>query len=312
MPIVSAIIPNYNHGSFLRQRIESVLNQTYQDVKITILDDCSTDNSREIIEAYRNHPGVNQIVYNNQNSGSTFKQWEKGIEFAQGQYVWIAESDDSSDNHFLENVMKEFQSNDSVGLVYTQSIGINEKNELLQSYSKHTEEYGTSLWNKNFRMAGEDFITKYMLYKNVIPNANAVVFRKDKYEDAGGINSHFTLNGDWDLYVRILMKSDIYFINEPLNYFRQHNNKGSAANIKNGNNIKEYYWMAKQWSNSLQLTYLEKKRLNKHIYKIWYHQSGNSRKALVSNNFLSILKAAFQADKSIPLRILIGDSLSSS
>jgi glycosyltransferase involved in cell wall biosynthesis len=82
-PILSTIIPNYNHASFLEQRIDIVLNQTCQDFEVIILDDCYTNNSREIIERYRNHPKVSRIVYNEVNSGSTFKQCEKGITLAQ-------------------------------------------------------------------------------------------------------------------------------------------------------------------------------------------------------------------------------------
>ena len=58
MPFISIIIPNYNHAPYLTERIESVLNQTYQNFEVIILDDCSTDNSREIIEKYANNPKV--------------------------------------------------------------------------------------------------------------------------------------------------------------------------------------------------------------------------------------------------------------
>lgn len=76
---VSVIVPNYNHALFLEQRIESILNQTFQDFEVIILDDCSTDNSKKIIEKYRTHPKVSKIIYNDVNSGNTFKQWNTGI-----------------------------------------------------------------------------------------------------------------------------------------------------------------------------------------------------------------------------------------
>lgn len=99
---VSIIIPNYNHALFLKQRIESVLNQTFQDFEVIILDDCSTDYSRDIIELYRGHPKVKEIVYNTQNSASPFIQWGKGIDLAEGDYIWIAESDNIVDTKFLQ------------------------------------------------------------------------------------------------------------------------------------------------------------------------------------------------------------------
>src|SRR5690349_2386149 len=102
---ISVIIPNFDHASFLKQRIESVLNQTFQDFEIIILDDCSTDNSREIIEQYRQHPKVSHIEYNKTNSGSTFIQWQKGLSIAVGEYMWIAESDDVSSPKFIEKMV---------------------------------------------------------------------------------------------------------------------------------------------------------------------------------------------------------------
>ena len=89
-PLVSVIIPNYCHSQFLAQRIESVLNQTYQNFEVIILDDCSPDAgaSKAVIEKYRGNPHVSHIVYNEENSGSTFKQWNNGIALSKGEYCW--------------------------------------------------------------------------------------------------------------------------------------------------------------------------------------------------------------------------------
>jgi len=106
LPKVSVIIPNFNHAAYLKQRIDSVLNQTYQNFELIILDDCSTDNSKEIIEQYRNDTRVSNIVYNTENSGSTFKQWDKGINLSSGDYIWIAESDDWCELNFLQTIME--------------------------------------------------------------------------------------------------------------------------------------------------------------------------------------------------------------
>src|SRR3984957_7238976 len=101
MPKVSVVIPSYNHARFLRRRVDSVLQQTYQDFELILLDDCSCDNSREILSAYTGDPRA-RMEFNAVNSGSTFKQWNKGVRLARGEYVWIAESDDYSDTRFLE------------------------------------------------------------------------------------------------------------------------------------------------------------------------------------------------------------------
>ena len=102
MPKVSVIVPNYNHERFLRQRIDSILAQTFRDFELILLDDCSTDYSREILREYASDPHVTHAEFNEVNSGSTFKQWNKGVRLAQGKYVWIAESDDYANPHFIE------------------------------------------------------------------------------------------------------------------------------------------------------------------------------------------------------------------
>ena len=101
-PLASVIIPNYNHAKYLEERIQSVLNQTYQNLELILLDDKSTDNSLEVINKYRDNPHVSQIVVNEHNSGSAFKQWHRGIELAIGELIWIAESDDYCSPTFLE------------------------------------------------------------------------------------------------------------------------------------------------------------------------------------------------------------------
>lgn len=64
MPTVSVIVPNFCHAPYLEERIESILAQTYRDFELILLDDCSTDDSREVLERYRQHPNVSRIVYN--------------------------------------------------------------------------------------------------------------------------------------------------------------------------------------------------------------------------------------------------------
>ena len=74
-PYISVIIPNYNHARYLDARLESVLNQTFRDYEVIILDDKSNDNSLEVIDRYKNNPLITQIVINEENSGSPFNQW---------------------------------------------------------------------------------------------------------------------------------------------------------------------------------------------------------------------------------------------
>ena len=109
LPLVSVIIPNYNHAPYLKERIDSVLSQTYKEFEVLILDDCSSDESKEIIESYRNNKHISNIVFNEKNTGNTFIQWNKGISLAKGKYIWIAESDDYCENTLLEKLVEEWK-----------------------------------------------------------------------------------------------------------------------------------------------------------------------------------------------------------
>ena len=105
-PLVSVIVPNYNYATYLPLRIESILNQSFTDFELILLDDASSDNSVEIFKHYQDIDGrISHFVVNECNSGTPFKQWQKGIELSRGKYIWIAESDDYADVSFLERTV---------------------------------------------------------------------------------------------------------------------------------------------------------------------------------------------------------------
>src|SRR5690606_4391981 len=105
-----------------------------------ILDDCSTDSSREIIEQYRSHPKITSILYNDQNSGGLFKQWIKGIEAAKGDYIWIAESDDYAAEKFLEETVEATEKDPSAGMVFTNSNIVNIDGQFLETTEESKKE----------------------------------------------------------------------------------------------------------------------------------------------------------------------------
>jgi glycosyltransferase involved in cell wall biosynthesis len=236
-PLVSVIVPNYNHAPFLQQRLESIFNQTFQDFEVIILDDCSTDNSKEIIEQYRNHPKVSHIIYNTYNSGSTFIQWNKGIELASGKYIWIAESDDYCTLDFIEKLLPPIEKDDKISLVYCQSNKVNEKSEIMGNWIDYTRNLSKKAFLNDFVMDGNHFIEKYLLHKNVIPNASAVLFRKKRAIEIGKLDSDVQLHscGDWLHYFKLIINNKVGFHSESLNYFRYHSNSVVSTTIQKNN-----------------------------------------------------------------------------
>jgi glycosyltransferase involved in cell wall biosynthesis len=100
MPRVSVVIPNYNHARYLGRRIESVLRQRFADIEVLVLDDTSPDASREVAQRYATDARL-RLHFNESNSGSAYRQWQRGLAMTTARYVWIAESDDFADATLL-------------------------------------------------------------------------------------------------------------------------------------------------------------------------------------------------------------------
>jgi len=224
MPKVSVIVPNYNHARFLKQRLDSVFNQTFQDFEVILLDDCSTDNSVEILSEYAKNPNVSHLVVNSENSGNVFKQWNKGVALAKGEYIWIAESDDYCEKEFLETLVPIVESNLQIGLIYSQSQKINQDNELLSIWHPWNGVFSDLHWQKDFQVTGKVEIEDYFLIENTIPNASAVLFRKTLYLQVEIKNERFKLAGDWFTWIKLIEGSYLYFVSKVLNYHRFHDN----------------------------------------------------------------------------------------
>lgn len=230
----TVIIPNYRHAPYLRERIDSVLNQTYPDFEVIILDDCSPDDSREVIETYRGAPHISRIIYNETNSGSTFRQWRKGFELAQGECIWIAESDDYADPHFLERCMEQFELHPDCVLAYTESRLVNAAGEPLPRELKqavHTDR-PCDLWD------GEEFVRRNMLIHNVVYNASMAVFRKSAIP-ADERYTQFRMNGDWLFWCEVARRGRVAHINSRLNCFRQHERKVTVETLRDGSALIE-------------------------------------------------------------------------
>lgn len=235
-PVVSVIVPGYNHGSYLRQRIESVLNQTYSDFELILLDDCSSDDSRSILAGYRNHDRVSHILLNETNSGSTFLQWKKGISHARGKYIWIAESDDYCERDFLEKAVTAMEAAKGASMAFCNSFLVDSQGDDLavDLDTDDTLRKGYDVWE------GKDFLMKKMLYKNRIYNASAVVFKASAWEKADKGFKAYKLCGDWFFWIEALLQGEVVWLHEKLNYFRIHTNKVTPRAIAEGLDFREY------------------------------------------------------------------------
>lgn len=229
MPEVSVIIPNYNHSNYLHQRIQSVLQQTYQNFEVILLDDCSTDNSREVIEQYRSDSRVKAIVYNDVNSGSTFKQWLKGIQLAKGNYIWIAESDDWCEPTFLENILPHMLQRPECVIGYCQAYCV--VGNAIKSQSAHP-------YLSDF-IEGETFLKDYMVSGNAIYNASMAVWKKEAFNNIPLDFTEYKFCGDWLFWIELCSRGTVFVSGRVLDYFRKHENDVTGKATRTGQNFVE-------------------------------------------------------------------------
>lgn len=228
---VSVVVPNYNYENYIEERIDSILMQTYPIHEFIILDDCSTDNSvNKIEEIIKKHPDVNiKFVKNEKNSGSVFSQWQKAFSLSTGDYVWIAEADDSCSHYFLENVMKGFDS-PNVVLSYAESMRIDENNRIISTSCRDWMLAVSSVkWNKSYINSGINEIQNALAICNTIPNVSAVVFKKSNQVEIIEEAKKFKISGDWYIYYKLLSNGDIAYCSKSLNYFRKHSKSTSTV-----------------------------------------------------------------------------------
>lgn len=221
MPRVSVIIPNYNYAHYLRERIDSVLGQTETDMEILLLDDGSSDDSIAVMQEYANKDPRVQIIRNPQNSGSPFLQWEKGITLSSGEYIWIAEADDSAQSELLSTALHVLNNYPSVCFVQVASSMINEMGEHLSKDYDHWQRRGiqpgtTSIYDS------KTFV-RMQYRRNHIYNASGVVFRRDSIsEEALEALREMRYSGDWLFWTILAHNKQVAEIHERLNFFRFH------------------------------------------------------------------------------------------
>jgi glycosyltransferase involved in cell wall biosynthesis len=216
-PKVSILVPNYNHARFLEERLASIFYQTYDDYEVILLDDCSSDESLRILEKYEKIPSVKGIFKNKVNSGSPFMQWQKGVELASGEYVWIAESDDVASRIFLDRMVAFLDGNPEVVLAYCRSIEIDENSEMIGVYKYSVD---AARWDSDFIVDGQKEFAEYLMYNNTIPNASGVLTRKYLWKDVTFPDRNIKAVGDWFIWSQMTLMGKIGYISESMNYFR--------------------------------------------------------------------------------------------
>ncbi|MDD6070066.1 MAG: glycosyltransferase family 2 protein [Clostridiales bacterium] len=199
-PLVSIITPSYNQGRFIRETIESVLSQDYDNIEYIVVDGVSTDDSLEIIKEYEG-----RLTYISEKDKGQSDAINKGFRMAQGDIVAWLNSDDVYEPHCISRAVEEFQKNDKLGLVYGDGYIIDADSNKLKVF-EYTEKFDywklVNFWD--YIMQPATFFKRETL-------------QKVNYLD---VNLHYCM--DWDLWIRLAAVSEVKYIPELLACSREY------------------------------------------------------------------------------------------
>lgn len=197
-PIVSVIIPTCDRVHFLRRALESVLNQSFSDFEIIVVDDHSRDGTLEFLKNIRDKR-IRFISRHDRGGGSAARN--TGIASAKGEYLAFLDDDDVWHERKLQRQFEIMQRCPEVGLVYTGTVKV---------YQDNGRVFRTTIPQHR----GDIF--KHLLARNVIGTTSSVMVRRIAIEGIGGFDESFPSCQDWDLYLRLSKLWPVDFVGEPL------------------------------------------------------------------------------------------------
>lgn len=225
-PLVSVIVPSYNHGKYVTRTIESIFEQTYKNIEVFVIDDGSTDDSISILENLNKQYPFKLVTQKNRGLSATLNRGIK--EFATGELIAALASDDYWETNKLMKQVPSFVDSE-VGLCYSKAKTI--KNNVVVG------EIGRAPNPPNPFM---DLLTN----ASFIPALTALM-RKSFIAEVGYYDENSYIE-DWDMFLKIVNKSKVVFINDRLAFYRIHGNNMSSQHIKMINAILH---IVKKWEH---------------------------------------------------------------
>jgi glycosyltransferase involved in cell wall biosynthesis len=240
-PRVSVVVPNYNYARYLEERFDSILKQSFTDREIIFLDDASQDESVALVRA-KFADRVSRFETSTANSGNPFTQWNRGVRLSSGEFVWIAEADDTCEPQLLARLVEALERSPRVGLAYCSTTPIDHGGNVIDAgfYQRYVGELDPTRWHSDYVANGRDEVREYLSRKNTITNVSGVLFRREAYVRMGYAPEHMRMCGDWLTYCRLLHDWDVAFVAQPMNFHRQHPAKHTQNAVLNLTYFREF------------------------------------------------------------------------
>lgn len=204
-PLVSVVIPNHNYAKYLRGSIDSVLQQTYSNIEVIVVDDGSTDDSRKIVESY----GDAIVGIFQENQGVSVSR-NNGVAASNGDYIAFLDADDAWLPAKIEKQVELLLADPSVGMAHAGLLEI--------------DEHGAQFGVRTDGMEGWVYAEMLRFGRPVIlGGGSSILVRRSAFDAVAGFDTRLSTSADWDFGYSIAARFKVGFVAEPLVLYRQHN-----------------------------------------------------------------------------------------
>ncbi|MEG6512201.1 glycosyltransferase family 2 protein [Desulforamulus ruminis] len=240
LPTVTAVVPSYNHGQYIQQRIESILNQTYKNIELIVIDDGSQDHSDEVINSMLAQHKF-RYIRNKKNTGTPFAAWENVLSLATGSYIWVCESDDFAEPHFLETAVSALETNKAAVIFYCNSWIVDSSGERVGHTSTYFHDvWKETRWDTDFCADGFQELLDFQLRGQTVPNMSSTLIRAQAFRTAyRPFLKKLKLTGDWLFVGDLLYHGRVVFCTKALSNFRRHE-QTSRVRVKSARSQAEF------------------------------------------------------------------------
>ena len=219
-PVVSVVIATYNREKYIKRAIESVINQTYKNIELIIIDDGSTDNTGDVVKHYLADSRVRYIYQKNQ---GCIDARNNGVVIAKGKYIAILDSDDFwCDKNKIEKQVNFLEKNTEYVIVGGGAIQIDQNGKEVVRYLLPEKDID---------------IRKVLLVSDALAHVT-VLFRRDAWEKVGGYDKKFGFE-DWDLFLKMGKIGKLYNIQEFFASYSSHQRNDPGKNDKDYSRLKQ-------------------------------------------------------------------------
>ncbi len=220
-PLVDIVVPAFNAEKYIKQTLESILQQTYENYNIYIINDGSTDNTNSVIQKFNS----NNIFIVDQNNSGPSKSRNNGYRNGKGKYVVFLDSDDLWSPEFLERTVKFLEQHENIGYVFTEFSTFNTSGTIRERWS---QEDGRVFEIPALNSADREKIFSRKIWSDLLVGSfvpmGGALLRRESVDDTGLFDESLTNAEDREFFIRLSYEYDSAFIDECLFHYRIHEN----------------------------------------------------------------------------------------